>query len=153
MKILVCGYGNPYRMDDGVGHHLAPLLAEWLDGKGQEAKLPLEHQLLPEMADELARYDLAVFVDARVPSEEEKKVLVSEIVPDSGLDGLNIHSVGPEWILSLAESLGTSPPPAVLVSVEGESFDFGLECTPRCEERMRQAEQTFHRWFEERFGC
>ena len=151
MNILVCGYGNPYRTDDGVGYHLAPLLAQWLESIGQDVGLHLEHQILPELAEDLQGYDLAVFVDARVPSGTGEGFHVSDVHPHRELDGLNMHSVGPEWILYLMDTLGVSAPPSVLVSVDGESFDFGDELTPCCRGRMERAADSFRRWFPERY--
>ena len=140
MRILVCGYGNPYRTDDGVGHVLAPAVARVAASLGWEAEVRLEHQLLPEMAEEFSGFDLLVFADARVPGTGgEEGFDIREINPDPSIEGLNIHSVGPEWILALASMIWGSIPKALLVSVEGESFDFGEILTEACRERMALA--------------
>lgn len=76
---------------------------------------------------------------------------IEEIAPDPHLEGLNIHSIGPGWLLSLAQSLGRGVPPSVLISVEGESFDFGDEITPECRERMESAKVAFLKWFREKY--
>ena len=154
MKILVCGYGNPFRTDDGVGHILAENIEKVLGERGEETELSLEHQLLPELAEDFSRFDLLIFCDARVPSEDGGDVdgyRIEEIAPDPHLEGLNIHSIGPGWLLSLARSLGRGVPPSVLISVEGESFDFGDEITPECRERMESAEAAFLKWFGEKY--
>jgi len=144
VKALVCGYGNPFRTDDGVGHVLAPAAAEMISSLGGEAEVRLEHQLLPEMAEEFGEYDLLVFADARVPGTGSGDGYdIREISPDPALEGLNIHSVGPEWVLALAAAIGGSVPPAVLVSVEGDSFDFGEGLTAACSERMKNALSSF----------
>ena len=144
MKALVCGCGNPFRTDDGVGHLLAPAVAELIASRGGEAEVRLEHQLLPEMAEEFGEYDLLVFADARVPGTGSGDGYdIREISPDPALEGLNIHSVGPEWVLALAAAIGGSVPPAVLVSVEGDSFDFGEGLTAACSERMKNALSSF----------
>ena len=156
MKILVCGYGNPFRTDDGVGHILAEDLAKELGERGEETELSLEHQLLPELAEDFSRFDLLIFCDARVPSNDGGDVeeyRIDEIAPDPHLEGLNIHSIGPGWLLSLAQSLGRGVPPSVLISVEGESFDFGDEITPLCRERMERAETAFLKWFGEKYSA
>lgn len=150
MKILVCGYGNPFRTDDGVGHVLAPAIAALLKKRGEEAEVRLEHQLLPEMAEDFARYDLLIFADARVPGSsgpDSGGFDMREIAPDPAFEGLNIHSVGPEWVLALAARVGGRISPSLLISVEGESFDFGEELTPRCEERMKAVLAAFEKWF------
>ena len=151
MKVLVCGYGNPFRTDDGVGHLLAPAVAELIASRGGEAEVRLEHQLLPEMAEEFGKYDLLAFTDARVPGTGSGKGYdIREISPDPALEGLNIHSVGPEWILALAARLWGKVPPSVLVSVEGESFDFGEGLTAACNERMDNALAAFDEWLRDR---
>jgi hydrogenase maturation protease len=137
VKVLICGYGNPFRTDDGVGHVLAPGAAEIARSLGWEAEVRLEHQLLPEMAEEFGGFDLLIFADARVPGTGgEEGFDIREIGPDPSIEGLNIHSVGPEWVLALAAKIRGKVPPSVLVSVEGESFDFGEGLTKACEERM-----------------
>ena len=152
MKIFVCGYGNPFRTDDGAGHHLAPLLAAFLESCGEDVELWLEHQLLPEMAEEFAAFDLLVFADARVPGTAPGEgFLLEEIDPDPVLEGLNIHSVGPEWVLALSVQIGGKVPPALLLSVEGESFDFGETPTPGCELRIGKAAGAFEKWFNEKY--
>ena len=151
MKILVCGYGNPFRTDDGAGHVLAPLLADRLEAFGEEVALRLEHQLLPEMAEDFSAFDLLIFADARVPgTAPEEGFLLEEILPDPLLEGLNIHSVGPEWVLALAAQIGGSVPPSLLVSVEGKSFDFGEEPTSICKARIEKAVLAFEEWFRKR---
>ena len=151
MKALVCGYGNPFRTDDGVGHLLAPAVAELIASRGGEAEVRLEHQLLPEMAEEFGGYDLLVFTDARVPgSGSGNGYGIREISPAPALEGLNIHSVGPEWILALAARIWGKVPPSLLVSVEGESFDFGEGLTAACNERMDSALAAFDEWLRDR---
>jgi hydrogenase maturation protease len=151
VKALVCGYGNPFRTDDGVGHVLAPAAAEMISSLGGEAEVRLEHQLLPEMAEEFGEYDLLVFADARVPGTGSGNGYdIREISPDPALEGLNIHSVGPEWVLALAAAIGGYVPPAVLVSVEGASFDFGEGLTVACMKRMENALSAFEEWLRDR---
>ena len=151
MKVLVCGYGNPFRTDDGVGHLLAPAVAELIASRGGEAEVRLEHQLLPEMAEEFGKYDLLAFTDARVPGTGSGKGYdIREISPDPALEGLNIHSVGPEWILALAARIWGKVPPSLLVSVEGESFDFGEGLTEACRRRMDGALAAFEEWLRDR---
>lgn len=154
MKILVCGYGNPFRTDDGAGHILAEDIAKVLRERGEETELSLEHQLLPELAEDFSRFDLLIFCDARVPSDDGggvERYRIEEIAPDPHLEGLNIHSVGPGWLLALAQSLGRRVPPSVLISVEGESFDFGDEITSECRERMKSAEAAFLKWYGKKY--
>jgi len=147
LKIWIAGFGNIDRQDDGVGITLAAHIAEWLKGKGEnDIQLSLEHQLLPELAEELRDVDLAIFVDADM-QQHENGWNIAEVTPSSQVDGFNIHSMGPAWLLQLAEQLGTAPKRALTLSVSGSSFDFSDCITSECEMRMNMAEKAFHEWF------
>ena len=146
MKIWIAGFGNIDRQDDGVGIILASRVAEWLKNKPEnDVKLSLSHQLLPELAEELEGIDLAIFVDADM-QQHENGWNIADAFPSPQVDGLNIHSMGPAWLLQLAEQLGTSPDCALTLSVSGSSFDFSDRLTPECEARMYAAEKAFHEW-------
>ncbi|GAB1399611.1 hypothetical protein MASR1M66_10630 [Aminivibrio sp.] len=122
-------------------------------GERERKRNFLEHQLLPELAEDFSRFDLLIFCDARVPSDDGGDVegyRIEEIAPDPHLEGLNIHSVGPGWSSPSPRASG-GVPPSVLISVEGESFDFGDEITPECRERMERAEKAFLKWFGEKY--
>ena len=61
-RVLVIGYGNALRADDGVGWHAAGLLAD--DPRLVGATVMALHQLAPELALDLSAATLAVLVDA-----------------------------------------------------------------------------------------
>jgi hydrogenase maturation protease len=148
MRAIVCGYGNPSRQDDGAGHVLAPMIAAWLEERGADVRLECAHQLLPELAEDLADADLAVFVDASVSGEdgndaEDRWGAVRELAPDPVLEGANLHSMGPEWLLDLMDTLRLRRPRAVLVTVAGVSFDFADVPTPLCLSRAGKAFDAF----------
>lgn len=60
--VLVVGYGNALRTDDGLGWHAAELLAE--DPRLDGAAVLARHQLTPELALDVSRATLVVLVDA-----------------------------------------------------------------------------------------
>jgi len=152
MNITIFGYGNDSRMDDGVAFSLAPRIAEYLESRGHGVTLSLEHQLLPEAAADLEEADFAIFVDASMENTPEgfciRSVEAREI-----LEGLNLHTVNPEWILAMALRIHGKKPEAWLVAVEGERFDFGDELTPACAERAERAFHAFRATWEERFDA
>ena len=148
MKIWIAGFGNIDRQDDGAGIILASRVAEWLKNKHEnDVKLSLEHQLLPELAEELDGVDLAIFADADM-RQHENGWNIAEALPSPNVEGLNIHSMGPAWLLHLSEQLGTKPKRAVALSVSGLRFDFADRLTPECEARVTGAEKAFYEWFE-----
>ena len=137
-------------MDDGVAFFLAPLISEYLEDRGHRVNLSLEHQLLPEAAAELEDADFAIFVDASMENTPEgfqvRSVEAREI-----LEGLNLHTVGPDWILAMGQRIHGRAPEAWLVTVEGEQFDFGDQLTPVCSDRADRALHAFRALWEQRF--
>jgi len=77
----------------------------------------------------------------------EDGFLLEELDISSDPEGLTLHSVSPQWLLGLAQSLAGRMPKACLLSVEGKSFDFSEGLTPRCEERAKAALQRFQIWW------
>ena len=147
MKIWVAGFGNEHREDDAAGVILAGRIYEFLiDKTGTEVSLCLEHQLLPELVDELNAVDLAVFCDADT-ALHEGGFSVRELSPDPRLEGFNIHSMGPEWLLDLAVRVGMSPKRSLLLTVSGDRFDFGETPTEACMRRIRNAEEAFRKYW------
>ncbi len=143
----IFGYGNPFRQDDGVGHALAPLLEEDLERAGKEADIWLGHQLLPEASSDIGAEDILVFVDASLKKYPEGFAL-EPVQPDGTSNpGLNIHSFGPSWFLALLGDLGMEYREAWVLSVTGESFDFGEGLTDACSGRSEKAREAFMKKF------
>ena len=66
-KVLLIGYGNPGRLDDGLG----PALAEAIAHKEfKNVTVDANYQLTVEDAAEVAKYDLVIFADADVAGPE-----------------------------------------------------------------------------------
>jgi hydrogenase maturation protease len=152
LKIWVAGFGNEHREDDAAGVILAPRIHKFLTGEPDvEAALCLEHQLLPELVDELDGVDLAIFCDADTVLQEGG-VSIREALPDPGLKGFNIHSMGPEWLLALAAQVGIPPKKALLVTISGERFDFSATPTDTCVQRVKRAEEAFREYWRQRYG-
>jgi hydrogenase maturation protease len=120
--ILIVGYGNPLRSDDGIGWHAARLLATapWLDG----ARVLARHQLAPELAEDVSRASLVVLVDAAAEGNPGS-VSVRRIGLPPPTPITWSHHLSPETLAGLAEALYGAVPPIVLVSVAAESFAEG----------------------------
>ncbi len=85
-------------------------------------------QLTPELAHELARADLAIFVDARLPPGEP--VVIETVAADAGWDGFT-HASGVEALLGLTRTLFGRAPRAWIVGVTGSDFSFRDGISPR----------------------
>lgn len=61
-RVLIVGYGNPLRSDDGLGWRAAEELSRCLSLP--EVEVLMRQQLTPELADNLTRADVVFFIDA-----------------------------------------------------------------------------------------
>ncbi|MGQ9713590.1 MAG: hydrogenase maturation protease [Anaerolineae bacterium] len=138
--ILVIGFGNLYRRDDGVGFFVVNALRERLglpplgeeddgyDDLGREVDTLLLHQLVPDLAGTVAQYDLAVFVDAHV--EPIVGPLHEEELEACPREALVPHQMHPCTVLALAHDLYGATTRGVLLSLQGHDFDFGTGLSP-----------------------
>ncbi|WP_024821668.1 MULTISPECIES: hydrogenase maturation protease [Aminobacterium] len=148
MKVFIAGFGNPYREDDSVGLYVAPLVASWLEEQGVSVSIWSGQQLLPELVYDLEDMDVVVFVDADARQFPEGYAL-EELDANPLLEGLNIHSMGPAWLLSLMERLGMVKPKTLLLSISGFSFNFSEIITSQCMDGAKKAEEAFRKWWKE----
>jgi hydrogenase maturation protease len=122
--LLIIGYGNSLRRDDGAGLVLAQRLAEQWKKDGHAVRLLLSHQLTPEMAIDLAHKDVAgvLFVDASVEPRTELALLpVDEEQSTSGSG----HQVGAATLLAYADQLFGHGPAAWLLPVPAVDLGHG----------------------------
>lgn len=119
-KCLIVGYGNTLRGDDGLG----PLVArEVQDRLTMAADVRIEHQLSPELAEDLAAADVVLFLDA-CPSQVSSTVSVRDVAPLPFSREAMAHTAGPEQLLGLAQALYGRCPEAYVVALP--AYDFGL---------------------------
>jgi hydrogenase maturation protease len=117
--ILVIGYGNTLRADDGVGQRVALAASAW-DRPGLAALAV--HQLTPELAEPLATAELALFVDARLAGGEAVELLPLDPSQSGGLTG---HASDPRCLLALTRALYGRHPRAWLIAVPAADFSLG----------------------------
>lgn len=124
MKILVIGYGNHLRRDDGLGWLVARTLQDEVDRDNVE--ILAEFQLFPEMAYTISHADLVVFVDASL-GEVPGTITRVDIGVDSDFPASDafLHNFNPAHLLLAAQKLYQKEPRAILFTVTGANFDFG----------------------------
>jgi hydrogenase maturation protease len=120
--VLIVGYGNPLRSDDGIGWHAARRLAT--DPRLDGARVLTLHQLTPELAADVSRASLVVLVDAAAEGDPGS-VAVLRIGSPPPTPITWSHHLTPETLAGLADALYGAVPPIVLVSVVAESFADG----------------------------
>lgn len=111
--VLVVGYGNPLRGDDGVGWRVAETVAT--DPRLAGAHIMTAHQLLPELAMEVGDAGLAVLVDARV-GEPPGSISVTHVAPCAER-GAFAHHLTPAALAGLALAVAGRSADVVVVSV------------------------------------
>jgi len=134
MKALLIGYGNPGRLDDGLGPALAAAVEKLnLPGLTVEA----DYQLTVEDAADLGKYDAVVFADADVGGPEPFRV--RRIEPGSEMS-FSTHSVEPKAVLALAKNLFKAEPAAYVLGIRGYEFnEFGERLSPKARENLDAA--------------
>jgi hydrogenase maturation protease len=120
--VLVVGYGNPLRGDDGIGWHAARLLAD--DPRLAGARVLACHQLAPELAEDVSQASLVVLLDAAAEGDPGS-VAVRQIEPRPATPATWSHHLDPETLAGLAQTLYGAVPPIVLVSVAAATFAEG----------------------------
>ena len=114
--VLVIGYGNTLRGDDGIG----PAVAREIDRLAlPDVRVIVAQQLTPELAADLADARRVVFVDAAIT---DTPVRVAELAPDESDPPLT-HAPHPGALLALARAIYGHSPEAWLMTVTGENFD------------------------------
>lgn len=112
--VLVLGYGNPARRDDGLGPALARRIAA-MEIPGVQVRTA--YQLNVEDAELVSRHDVVVFVDACLQSPPPFGFRELEPGPDT-LE-FTTHSLAPEGVLGLARSLFGASTRGFAVGVRG----------------------------------
>lgn len=136
--ILILAWGNAGRRDDGA----ALVLAERLErrfGENPDVVIQRLHQLGPELAEDLDRCRMAIFLDAHVRADEED-LIVERLYPRESA-GLDTHHCRPEQLLALTRHLRLHVPEAVLVAVRAHDMTFGDELSEPTRRCLDDAEQ------------
>ena len=155
-KILVIGYGNPDREDDGVAWHILDRLAERIERpEPAQAAESLEHsdgapdllcqlQLDPDLAETAADYDRICFVDAHTGAYAED-VRVEEIAGEFQASPFT-HHMTPGTVLALAKTLHGRTPQGIVVSVRGYRFGFAHDLSPATAQLAEAATERIMAW-------
>ena len=130
-RVLIIGYGNPLRSDDGFGWHAAHELTTRLQGLNVEVLA--RQQLTPELAETASHFRLVIFIDAAVdlPSGELRYEKITQTKTSQQREASSFsHSLTPASLLACTAELYAKFPEAYCVSVGGESFAEGESISP-----------------------
>ena len=136
-SILVYGYGNPGRQDDGAGVMLAEKLDEWIVSRKLEGvHTDSNYQLNLEDAATISQYDLVIFADA---SHEEIDDFRMDTLVGSARVEFSMHAVTPAFILHLSKEVFNREPEAYLLHIKGYEWEFMASMTEKGEENLLKA--------------
>jgi hydrogenase maturation protease len=119
-QVLLFGYGNPGRLDDGLG----PALAEEVEKLSLPGvKVDSDYQLTVEDAAEVAKYEIVIFADASVNCAEPFEFKPLESKAELSFSS---HSVEPGAVMALAEELFGCLAKCFILGIRGYEFnEFG----------------------------
>jgi len=125
--VLVVGYGNALRTDDGLGRHAAERLAD--DPRLDGVTVIGRQQLTPDLALDVSRACLVVFVDASHGPPAGSFTI--ERMERTGTRATAwSHQLSPSSLVALARELYGEAPDVFLVSVGVKSLDLGDRLSP-----------------------
>jgi hydrogenase maturation protease len=128
--VLVVGYGNPLRTDDGVGWHVAERLAD--DPRLAGVTVVRRHQLTPELALDISAATRVVLVDAS-HGPPAGTFTVARVERAEGSATTWSHHLGPPNLIALAHELYGRVPDVLLVSCGVKSLEIGDTLSPEVE--------------------
>jgi hydrogenase maturation protease len=132
--VLVIGYGNDLRGDDGAGQRAAAQVDGWRTPGVQVRSL---HQLTPELAYPLATADRAVFLDAH-PLADGEAVRVRRLTAAPATTRF-AHSFDPQGLLNLTRIAFGRAPEAWWITIPALDFAFGAALSPLAERGIADA--------------
>ena len=132
-ETLIIGYGNPLRGDDAAGYRAACDL-ERLFHDDPEIEVVASQQLTPEMAEDIARSQFILFLDAAL-GDRPGAIRRMEITPEPGPGGFT-HHLTPSSLLSAAAQLYGDAPAAECITLAGWSFELGDKLSPGASRRL-----------------
>jgi len=139
LRILVIGYGNPGRQDDGLGPAVAAAIEKLAV---PNVSVIDNYQLTIEDAIDVAAHDIVWFVDAT--REGGEPCAVKKLRPAFDIT-FTSHLLKPETLLAIVERQFRRRPEAYLMSVGGYEFDFAEGLSERAGHNLAVAVELLRR--------
>jgi hydrogenase maturation protease len=146
-KILIFGYGNPGRQDDGLGIAFSETIEKWADkNKMDHITCDSNYQLNIEDAELISNFDLVLFADASV--EDVHDFTITRVECSTSKIEFSMHAVSPAFILDLCNKIYKKSPETYLLHLKGYEWDFKEGLTRDAEnnlnEAVRRVKKSFH---------
>jgi len=136
-KILIYGYGNPGRQDDGLGNAFVELLKSWVNEHKLEGyEFDSNYQLNIEDAATVADKDLVIFADA---STEKIESFILTSVDASTKVAFTTHAASPGYIIGLCKKIYNRMPPTYLLHIKGYKWEFQEGLTKKAKQNLEES--------------
>ena len=132
-RLLLIGYGNPLRGDDGVGPRIVCRFARRHRGVVRACVVP---QLVPELCALLAKHDAVIFVDASAAGDGGCRLLPLEC---AAATNWGTHLCSPAALVALTAELYGAKPRAWCLAVAGRDFRLGAGLSATARASCREA--------------
>ncbi|MBS0497588.1 MAG: hydrogenase maturation protease [Gammaproteobacteria bacterium] len=140
-KLLLFGYGNPGRGDDGLGPMLAERVSQ-LQLAGVTCLVDM--QLLIEHATDLTDFDQVIFADADMSCREPFEFSVVNAEQD---DSYTSHALTPAALLHVYRHIRqNAAPPAFLLRIRGYRFELGDTLSAQANNNLAAAIRKIQQW-------
>jgi hydrogenase maturation protease len=133
VRLLVIGYGNTLRRDDGVGPKVAEAVAALNLPEVHTLACPL---LTPELAEPVSQARTVVFVDAAV--DAPRTVQMRPLAPAASSQVM-AHAASPATLLALARDVFGHAPDAWLLTIPVRELGVGEELSPLAQTGLKIA--------------
>lgn len=136
-RILVFGYGNPGRQDDGAGVVFVEELAAWAHSNEHRwITFDNNYQLNVEDALAAAQHDVVVFADA---SRDQSEGFRFRFLQPSARVSFSTHAMSPESVVALSQELYGACPTAYLLTLRGYEWEPNGLLTPEARSNIEAA--------------
>jgi hydrogenase maturation protease len=137
-KILVYGYGNPGRADDGLGIAFSESIESWVNKENiKNVTCESNYQLNIEDAEIISRFDIVIFADASL--EEISSVSLTKVLPSDSRIEFSMHAVSSAFVLDLCNQIYNVSPQTWLIHIKGVDWDFREGFSAEAKKNLRKA--------------
>ncbi len=137
IKTLIYAFGNPGRMDDGLGCAFVDSMKEWINDEGLSSfEFDCNYQLNIEDAHSISEKDLVIFVDA---SMEDIDSFELTRVDESSDISFTSHEASPGYIYYLCKELFDKNPATYLLHIKGYDWEFKEGLSPKARYNLKNS--------------
>jgi len=138
LKILLFGYGNPGRQDDGLGNEFIDQIEDWIEAeKLDNIEVDSNYQLNIEDADTISKKDVVIFVDASI--EQIEDFILTRVTPDGARIEFTMHAVSASFVLDLCNKIYKKFPDTYMLHIKGYEWEFEEGLTVKAKQNLDKA--------------